>query len=190
MKRDSVKPMFSLKKERAVRAFRGTIIQVGAFWRGVVEGGVYVAQQFYDEATGEPYPGKGGEQLSRVLEEQLPVWDANESRDGAGVIEQLSGWARERHPFGEADSLVAIMNIYWLERRGLLTPDEHNGLLWHWVIGDAVLTVEQNPLLLDPDKCLKTAIDGTDLGRTADFQGMVKSVGALMDYVRRNPVKD
>lgn len=98
----------------------GDIIHVGAFWKNDQARGIGFERVFIE----------GGKQFAAQMKEALAAYDQG-GAEPEDLIEQLQEMGADgKWRSDEQLQIVVFMNIYWLEQRGHLQPDEYNGVRW------------------------------------------------------------
>jgi len=147
---------------------------VHAFWHANQPGGFGIGIKFDGELRGDHF--------ARWLLEDLPAWNARANvRD---VENQLWEFALRRDDLNEEETGIAIMCVFWLVARNHLANDEYNGLVWSVVHDNALLTTEQNPILLDLDRGVREGIDVTDIAKNP-AKTSNDAFTAVMDWARK-----
>jgi hypothetical protein len=109
--------------ERSLPPRTRRLTHVGAYFRGDKPGGLGFIVQ--------PSPDVPGDFLLLTIETMLADYDAApaDPRDLIGQLEELGRLGIEALNDNE-NALIALVNICWLELRGHLETDEHNGIVW------------------------------------------------------------
>jgi hypothetical protein len=148
-----------------------------AYWRNDRPGGIGTGFNFEDDPV-------EGVNYCRGLLRGLHVYDANATP--ADIIDQLREFGEIKESRVGKDlpdietRLVAVANIYWLQERGHLAKDDHNGVIWFWTRGREMISSEQNPLTLDAN-----AVTGIDVTEIALLPGSEAAFKTIADYARK-----
>lgn len=158
-----------------------TLVSVNAYWHNDRPGGLGVGIDFQGQAAEE------GVGFCEGLERCINDWD----KGGAtreDIEAQLSEIAARTGDLDRKATSIAIADIHWLERRGHLKADEHNGVLFAWTMetgnGLRLAMGEQNPVVIDLENA---AIDGVDVTEISKAKGDVSgaSLRSVLEWARQ-----
>ncbi len=93
-----------------------------------------------------PFPdGPESRKFSEWCESTLPELDATE--DAPGAIRWLETTARRvaRGPVSRELGVRITLTVHWLERRGHIASNEHNGVMWIGTQDGAVVCLRHDP---------------------------------------------
>jgi hypothetical protein len=135
------------------------------------------------------HPGDGIE-FCRDLERRARDYDASGIKRSV-FLDTLRRLSARSLTLTRDEQAMAFDAIYWLESRGHLKSDEHNGCVFSWIVGTTLCSGEQNPVLIDP---VAAAFDGRGIDATeamsaattlADPAG--NALRAIADHARAQP---
>lgn len=118
---DSVRATDVVISERKVPKGR-RVVEIAAYFRGDRPGGLgFIIQP----------PTDHRERLLSVVDSMIDAYD-DAPADPRDLIEQLEtlGALGIEALNDDETVLIALVNIWWLELRGHLETDEHNGVVW------------------------------------------------------------
>ncbi len=158
-----------------------TLMRVMAYWHNDQPGGLGVGIDFSDQ------PPENGLTFCEQLERGIADWDTG-GATREDIEAQLSEIASAEGDLSQEQTFIAIADIHWLERRGHLKADEHNGVLFAATMetekGTRLMLGEQNPLVIDLEKAAAEGVDVTEIGKaTGDMKG--ESLRAVAEWARQ-----
>lgn len=136
---------------------KGIIRSVGAYWRDDQPGGIGFTIDFP--------PDRSGNRFAQRCEAALTLFDRNPDalENALGLLTKLG---REQH-VPDREGLRAVATIHWLEQRGHLRSDDHNGIMWVATTDEAVVVVRLDGLTVDSARLVERYLPAIELRQEA-----------------------